>query len=98
MKKLIRITAVTCAALWVAGAAVADCYADYKAKRDNPLQLHYGVIELPQQACASTGAAQDLIATRIAVDDWTLLNVLDIFGEDGLAERRESAGRYFLRY
>ena len=28
-------------------AHAAGCYADYKAKQDNPLQLHYGVIELP---------------------------------------------------
>ena len=98
MKKLIRITAVSIVALCVAGTASAACYGDYKAKRDNPLQLHYGVIELPQQACGSTEAARDVIASRIAVDDWTLLNVLGIFGQDGLAERRESAGRYFLRY
>ena len=29
--------------------AAADCYADYKAKRDDPLQLHYGVIALRRQ-------------------------------------------------
>lgn len=98
MKSLARITVVMTAALWVAGAASADCYADYKAKRDNPLQLHYGVVELPQGGCAGPDAARDVIAARIAVDDWTLLNVLGIFGRDGLAERRESAGRYFLRY
>lgn len=80
--------------------AAAECYADYKAKRDNPLRLHYGVIALPDRACASRDAASAEIAARIAVDDWTLLSVVSIFGAAGLDDekRRASAGDYFLRY
>ncbi|MCC6304068.1 MAG: hypothetical protein IT545_02605, partial [Rhodobacteraceae bacterium] len=33
--------------LAAAGGAAAACYADYKAKREPPLQLHYGVMEIP---------------------------------------------------
>jgi hypothetical protein len=76
----------------------AACYADYKAKQDNPLRLHYGVIELPDSACGSTSAAASEISRRIARDGWTLLNVMGIFGQDGLAGRRASAGPYYLRY
>lgn len=91
---LIVLTAFTFSAAPVA----AQCYADYKAKQDNPLQLHYGVMELPERACGSTDAAAREISGRIATDGWTLLNVLSIFGQDGLAERRESAGEFYLRY
>lgn len=77
--------------------AQAGCFADYKAKQDNPLRLHYGVVELPDDSCAK-GPAAKAIAPRIAVDGWTLLNVLSIFGPEGLSERKESAGAYFLRY
>jgi len=76
----------------------AACYADYKAKRDNPLRLHYGVIELPDAACGGVQAAGPEISRRIARDDWILLNILSIFGADGLAERRESAGQFYLRF
>jgi hypothetical protein len=80
-----------------AAPASASCYADYKAKRDNPLRLHYGVIELPDSAC-SPDAAKNQIAQRISADGWKLLNILSIFQNDGLEERKASAGQYFLRY
>ena len=92
MKKLALILA-----LMAAAPASASCYADYKAKRDNPLRLHYGVIELPDSAC-SPDAAKNQIAQRISADGWKLLNILSIFQNDGLEERKASAGQYFLRY
>ncbi len=82
----------------VAAPANAECYADYKAKQNDPLRLHYGVIELPDTACADRGTAARAIEPRIAADGWQLLNVMSIFGQDGLSERKESAGPYFLRY
>lgn len=85
-------------ALVAAVPANAECYADYKAKQNEPLRLHYGVIELPDNACADRSAAARAIAPRIARDGWQLLNVMSIFGEGGLSERKESAGNYFLRY
>lgn len=80
----------------VANPAHAECYADYKAKQDNPLRLHYGVAQL--QGPCSTSAARSEIAGRIARDGWTLLNIVSVFGPEGLNERRESAGPYFLRF
>lgn len=74
------------------------CYADYKAKQDNPLRLHYGVAEIPEGACGSKSAAAQALAPRLARDGWKLLNILSIFGPEGLDQRRDSAGPYFLRY
>lgn len=84
--------------LLLAAPADAACYADYKAKQDNPLRLHYGVVELQDPACTRPRLAEHQISERIAVEGWTLLNVLTLFGPEGLAERKESAGPYFLRY
>jgi hypothetical protein len=95
MKHLLTVTATL--ALLVAAPASADCYADYKAKQDNPLRLHYGVIEIPDAAC-SKGTAAAAIGPRLQAAGWTVLNVLSIFGPEGLAERKASAGDYFLRF
>jgi hypothetical protein len=80
-----------------ATAAHAGCYADYKAKKDNPLQLHYGVIELPQSLCDGGNVAA-AIAPRLAREGWTLLNVLSVFDDAGLSERKASAGPFYLRF
>ena len=82
----------------LASPANAECYADYKAKRDNPLRLHYGVIELPNATCADPALAKAQIADRIGQSGWQLLNVLSIFDETGLGDKKESAGKFFLRF
>lgn len=92
-----RILATTAISLMLAGPAAAECYADYKAKRDDPLKLHYGVAQVSDANC-SAGAAQGELSPRLAADGWTLLNVLSTFGPEGLEERKASAGAYFLRY
>lgn len=94
MKTLSLTTALLLA---LSAPAFAECYADYKAKKDDPLQLHYGVAQVSDGNC-SPGAAQGELAPRLAGDGWTLLNVLSTFGPEGLEERKASAGEYFLRY
>lgn len=74
----------------------AECYADYKAKRDNPLRLHYGVMQL-ENGCTRR-AAKSEIAARLERTGWTLLNVQSVFGPEGLNERKGDAGTYFLRF
>lgn len=76
----------------------AACYADYKAKQDNPLRLHYGVIELPDRACGSKSDAKATISKKIGRDGWKVLKVIGIFDQSGLQERKKSAGAYFLKY
>jgi hypothetical protein len=96
---MLRLATIALIALMtLAMPASAACYADYKAKRDNPLKLHYGVIELSEGACRNPGKARAEIARRIGGDGWKLLNVLGTFGPEGLDARRASAGAYFLRY
>jgi len=97
MKRCIFMLA-TLTALAISGSAEAACYADYKAKRDNPLRLHYGVIELPDAVCADVAQATAEIRARLASDTWQLLNVLSVFDADGLDNRKKSAGKYFLRF
>ena len=94
MKRLITSAALVLA---LVGPAAAECFADYKAKRDEPLQLHYGVARVSDANC-SPGAAEGELAPRLRSDGWTLLTVLSTFGPEGLEERKASAGEFFLRY
>lgn len=78
--------------------AQAECYADYKAKQDNPLRLAYGVSQVSDGVCGKPKAAHAELAPRLAADGWTLLKILSTFGPEGLQERKASAGDFFLRY
>lgn len=76
--------------------AQAACFADYKASKDKPLRLHYGVAQI--SGPCSIDAAWSQLQRRLAADGWTLQRVLSVFDERGLDERKSSAGRYYLRY
>ncbi|WP_299297381.1 hypothetical protein [uncultured Tateyamaria sp.] len=91
-----QITLTTALLLGLASAAQAQCYADYKAKQDNPLRLHYGVAQI-NGACAA-GNAQQQLGPRLAAQGWTLLQVQSVFGPEGLDQRKNSAGQYYLRF
>lgn len=78
--------------------AQADCYADYKAKQDNPLRLAYGVSQISENACGKPKVAHNELQPRLASDGWTLLKILSTFGPEGLSERKASAGDFYLRY
>ena len=91
------ISLCTAASLLIASPVfAADCYADYKAKQDNPLRLHYGVAQISGPCSAQ--AAQSELKPRLAAQGWTLLSVVSTFAADGLAERKQSAGPYYLRF
>jgi hypothetical protein len=83
--------------LLTAAPASAECYADYKAKQDDPLRLAYGVAQVSDGNC-DPGAAEAELAPRLADGGWTLLNVISVFGPEGLGEREGRAGDHFLRY
>ena len=94
-----RLFLAAAATFALAGQASAECFADYKAKQDDPLRLHYGVAQVSDAACAGgPGTAEGELAARLAAAGWTLLNVLSVFGPEGLGERESSAGEYFLRF
>lgn len=92
------VISIALAALVMApGIAMAEtCYADYKAKQDNPLRLHYGIVQLIGPC--KKGAAKSELSARLEQNGWKLLNVLSVFGPEGLQQRKANAGSYYLRF
>ena len=80
------------------GVAEAACYADYKAKQESPLRLHYGVVQVNVTPCQKSGAVTSLVKERIAKGGWVLLQVQSVFDDSGLESRKQDAGQYFLRF
>lgn len=92
MKYLILIYAV-----FISSVADAACYASYKAKRDDPLKLHYGMMQLPDEQCNPKAATQAL-ALRLLPHGWILLNLLTVSLNIPTPTQKENAGENFLRY
>ena len=76
--------------------ASADCLYAYKAKRDNPLKLHYGVMAL-SGACDVPSATQEA-SQRLALNGWSLLVLLERVDGSKVSQYKETAGEYFLRF
>ena len=83
---------------WLAVPAHAACYADYKASRDNPLKLHYGVMQIDTNPCAMSNAVRNNVAKRLGAAGWKLLGIKSVFDDSGLGKRKKDAGKFFLRF
>lgn len=80
----------------ISSAQADDCLYAYKAKRDNPLQLHYGVIAI--EGRCEAGAAEVEARQRLQASGWQLLVLLERVAPSKINQYRETAGEYFLRY
>jgi hypothetical protein len=85
------------AAILSCASPAAACYADYRAQKDSPFGLHYGVIEFPTRLFGRGRRAGDC-GPQIAAEGWQLLQVISVFDDSGLDARRSDAGAYFLRF
>ena len=96
--KHVPFLSVVVVAICIAGPLQAACYADYKAKRGNPLQLHYGVIQIDIAPCSMSDSVKRAVSNRLKSSGWTLLKIRSVFGSEGLDKRKKDAGKFFLRF
>jgi len=82
----------------LAGPVHAGCYADYKAKQENPLRLHYGVMKIDINPCTMSDSVKSTVSQRLASAGWKLLQVRSVFDDGGLDKRKQDAGEFFLRF
>lgn len=98
MKTRTLLLAIVAAFTVLAAPASAACYADYKAKRENPLKLHYGVMQVDIAPCNMSEQVRAEVARRLSAQGWQLLQVGSVFDDSGLGRRKRDAGEYYLRY
>lgn len=88
-------------ALWalMAAAGQAECFVGYKAKQDDPLRLHYGIMHVTDAPlCADAALLEGHIANRLGDAGWTLLHIVEVQQTPPTDEQREVAGDYFQRF
>ncbi len=95
MKKILFVFLIT---MLLPNIGFSNCYVDYKAKKNNPLRLHYGISKINTDLCENRNAITLDLESRLQSSGWILLKLLDVFGNEGIDERKDSAGIYFLKY
>lgn len=88
------LAAVVLVTLALPSAAAADCYVHYKAKRNSPYGLHYGIVRV-SGGCPSSPAR--VVQSRISSGGWTILNVVKVTTSSPSSSERRSAGSHYYR-
>ncbi|WP_323769541.1 hypothetical protein [Antarctobacter sp.] len=75
-------------------AAAADCYVHYKAKRNKPYGLHYGIVHV-SGSCPSS--PQRTVQSRISSGGWSILNIVKVTTARPNSSEIASAGSHYYR-
>lgn len=75
-QKMLSLTLISALAVAMPAMAQAACLAEYKAKRDNPLELHYDVAQISGPCTIANARAQ--LAGQLSRRGLTLLKVLSV--------------------
>ena len=76
IQKILSLTLVSALALSLPAMAQAARMGEYKAKRDNPLELHYNVAQISGSCTIANARSQ--LADRLSRQGLTLLKVLSV--------------------
>ena len=76
MKRFAHITTLVTGLVLASSAAQAACVVEYKAKRDNPLELYYDVAQVDGDC--SVADATERLRQKLANQGLTLLKVLSV--------------------
>ncbi len=77
-------------------ASANNCFILYKAKKDNPLRLHVGIMEIERQ-CVDTDI-EVLSQQRLKPDGWSLLQIVNRLQKIDTKKLESDLGEYFLKY
>lgn len=94
--KLIKISLALCFATFFSAAYANECFVLYKAKKDNPLKLHLGLIQINGQC--SDHDVEGITSKRLSSTGWKLLQIVTSSGNIDTKKMESDLGDYFLKY
>lgn len=94
--KLIKFSLVLCFTTLFSAAHANECFVLYKAKKDNPLKLHLGLIQINDE-CASHDI-EGITIQRLNSSGWKLLKIVKFTGKIEVEKMEKDLGDYFLKY
>jgi hypothetical protein len=94
--KLIKISLALCFATFFSASHANECFVLYKAKKDNPLKLHLGLIQINGQC--SDHDVESITNKRLSSTGWKLLQIVTASGNIDTKKMESDLGDYFLKY
>ena len=73
-----------------------NCFILYKAKKDNPLKLHLGLMKI-DRTC-SDDAIEVILRRRLLPAGWSLLQIVNVSQDIAVEKIKRDLGEYFLKY
>ena len=73
-----------------------SCFVLYKAKKDNPLKLHLGLMKI-DRTC-SDDAIEAILRLRLQPVGWSLLQIVNVSKDIEVDKIKRDLGEYFLKY
>jgi hypothetical protein len=94
--KFIKITVVFCFTIMFSEAHATQCFVLYKAKKNNPLKLHLGLMQI-NETCTMKDIGTK-INNRLNSNGWTLLQIVKANENVKIEKMKRDLGEYFLKY
>jgi hypothetical protein len=73
-----------------------ECFVLYKAKKDNPLKLHLGLMQV-KNACLGRNL-ESIVSNRLNSSGWLLLKIVNITENIETEKMKSDLGDYFFKY
>ena len=96
LARFIKITVVFCFTIVFSQAQATECFILYKAKKDKPLKLHLGLMQI-NETC-SMKDIEIKINKRLNLSGWTLLQIVKATENVKVEKMKRDLGDYFLKY
>lgn len=94
--KITNISLVLCFATFFSAAYANECFVVYKAKKDNPLKLHLGLMQISGQCLIQD--IEGITSRRLDSTGWKLLKIVKTSSNIDAEKMEKDLGDYFLKY
>lgn len=94
--KLLKISLILCFSFFFTGVYAGECFVLYKAKKNNPLKLHLGLMQV-NEPC-SGNSLEIVVSNRLKPSGWLLLKIVNTTESIETEKMKSDLGDYFLKY
>ena len=94
--KLLKVSLILSFSFFFTSVYAGECFVLYKAKKDNPLKLHLGLMQV-NKPCSGK-SLEIVVSNRLNPSGWLLLKIVNTIESVETEKMKSELGDYFLKY